>query len=118
LHSELGTPPRLDFVFLGLGPDAHTASLFPHDELLRVADRWVAVARYAPIAPRLTLTFPALAAAREVLFVVTGGDKADAVAAVHGARIDPARWPAQAVTGAHVAWLLDRDAAARLPPDA
>ena len=121
LLEHLGAPPRLDFIFLGLGSDAHTASLFPHAEILQETQHFVRATTRAPIAPRLTLTFPAFAAAREVLFVVTGADKAAAVAAVHAPQRDIARLPAQGVRGAHVSWLVDREAAtflAPLPPPA
>jgi len=91
--------------------------LFPYDNVLNETQHFVRATTTAPIAPRLTLTFPALAGAREVLFVVTGADKSSAVAAVHGAQRDRARFPAQGVTGPHVAWLLDRDAAGLLAPD-
>jgi len=117
LRTRLGDPPELDFVFLGLGPDAHTASLFPYAGVLNEARRCVRAVASAPIAPRLTLTLRALAVAREVLFVVTGADKAAAVAAVHGSRRDIAQFPAQGVAGPHVAWLLDRDAAGVLASD-
>jgi 6-phosphogluconolactonase len=74
-------PERLDLVHLGLGPDGHTASLVPGDAVLDVDDR-----RVAPTAGeyqgrrRLTLTYPAIDAARRVLWLVSGADKREALA--------------------------------------
>lgn len=77
---EAGLPEHLDLVHLGLGPDGHTASLVPDDRVLEVADRRVALTAgsYQGRA-RMTLTYPALAAARRVLWLVTGEDKQDAL---------------------------------------
>lgn len=112
-------PRRLDLVLLGLGPDGHTASLFPGSPALAEPERAVMATPPAPLAPhvrRLTLTLPALARARHVLFVVTGEDKAGVVARVLEGPADAERLPAQAVrpeAGALV-WLLDRAAASKL----
>ena len=78
---DANLPPSLDLVHLGLGPDGHTASLVPGDPVLEVADRRVAVtgAEYQG-RRRMTLTYPALAAANRILWLVTGEDKRDALA--------------------------------------
>ncbi|MGI8872405.1 MAG: 6-phosphogluconolactonase [Candidatus Limnocylindria bacterium] len=100
-------PPRFDLICLGMGPDGHTASLFPESAALTVADRWV-VANWAPgpAAWRMTLTFPVLDAARLALFTVTGADKADALRGVRSG----AALPAGRVRGERVTWLVDQAA--------
>jgi len=79
--------PRIDLILLGLGPDAHCASLFPGDSALGVTDRLVAgvdVPGMAPLVPRITFTLPLLNAGVEVVFLVAGEDKAEAVARAFG----------------------------------
>jgi 6-phosphogluconolactonase len=70
-----GTPPVLDLVHLGLGPDGHTASLVPGDPVLDVTDRDVAVTGVYQGRNRLTLTYPVINRARLILWLVTGGEK-------------------------------------------
>ncbi len=75
LRHEAGSPAVLDLVHLGLGPDGHTASLVPGDPVLSVLDADVAVAGPYQGRRRLTLTYPAINRARQVLWVVTGPEK-------------------------------------------
>jgi 6-phosphogluconolactonase len=87
-----GPPPRLDLVLLGLGPDMHTASLFPGHDELGESRRWVVgveMAGMAPLVPRITLTPPVLNAAKRVVFLIAGEDKAEAVATAFSGRRDP-----------------------------
>jgi len=82
LSSRLGTPPVFDVIQLGLGADAHTASLVPDDALLAVSDRAVGVCGVYQGTRRLSLTFPVLNAARARLWLVTGADKVAALSAL------------------------------------
>ncbi|MDX6286510.1 MAG: 6-phosphogluconolactonase [Frankiales bacterium] len=111
-----GPVPSFDVLLLGVGPDGHIASLFP--ELPAVYDvRPVVAVRGAPKPPpiRLTLTFTAINAAREVWLIASGNEKAGAVRmALSGA--GPVQVPAAGAHGrARTLWLLDRPAAAELP---
>jgi len=73
-------PERLDLIHLGLGEDGHTASLIPGDPVLEVRDRLVAVTGEHQGRRRMTLTYPALSRAREIVWLVTGAGKRDALA--------------------------------------
>lgn len=107
------TPPWLDLALLGLGPDGHTASLFPGTSAL-AEEGVLAVAVDVPQlgTRRLTLTYPALCGARDVCFLVTGRDKASAMAAV----VEGGRLPAARVMrrGGPVTIFCDREAASGL----
>ncbi len=109
--------PEFDVLLLGVGPDAHVASLFPEHPALHERDAAVIGVRGAPKPPptRVSMTFPSLCAARDVWFLVSGADKAGAVGlALSGA--GQLQAPAAGVTGIRsTTWLLDRSAATHVP---
>jgi 6-phosphogluconolactonase len=108
-------PDVFDLMLLGLGPDAHTASLFPNDDALGERERRVVgvdTAGMAPLVPRITLTLPVVNSTRRKFLLVTGEDKADAVARAFSGRQDP-RAPGSLVDG-ELTVLLDPAAAGRL----
>jgi 6-phosphogluconolactonase len=84
--------PQFDLILLGLGPDAHCASLFPNNPELGIRDRNVAGVEtpgMAPLVSRITLTLPVLNAGAKVVFLVSGEEKAEAVARAFGGRPTP-----------------------------
>jgi 6-phosphogluconolactonase len=91
-YDELLRGVRLDFVLLGLGPDAHAASLFPDQPTLDEHERRAipAESKLEPFVDRVTLTVPTLSAAPAVVFIVTGDGKADAVVRAFGRPPNPA----------------------------
>lgn len=111
-----GLPPAFDLVLLGLGDDGHTASLFPGAAALNEQQAWVTSSPPGTLPPpvdRITLTFPLLNAARQVLFLVSGDGKSAPVRDVLGGHAAVNVRPAAGVQPAAgtVTWLLDRAAA-------
>jgi 6-phosphogluconolactonase len=111
-QAVIGPLPAFDVVHLGLGPDGHTASLFPGSTALAVTDpASLVVANQDPLAhnphDRITLTFPGIARARLAVFTVSGTSKQEALAGV----VAGADLPAAQVTADRIVWLVDADAA-------
>ena len=101
------TQPLFDIVLMGLGPDGHTASLFPGYPAVEETNRWVVgvdKAHVEPFVSRVTLTLPTLAACHEMLFLVSGGDKRDILARVLS---DPTLPAARARSLNKTTWLVD-----------
>ncbi len=110
----LGSP--LDLILLGLGDDGHTASLFPYSPQLNEVEGWVTATPVAPMEPRvrrLTLSFPAINAARKVWFLASGAGKAERVAEVLDGPRDVQSLPSQGVAprNGELVWFLDEEAA-------
>ncbi len=100
-------PPRLDLLLLGIGPDGHTASLFPGQPSLHERERLVVgvpAAGFEPFVPRVSLTLPALASAERIVFLVAGEGKADIVGRVFG----PGAAPDEQLPSTLLAPLSDR----------
>jgi 6-phosphogluconolactonase len=105
------TQPLFDFVLMGLGGDGHTASLFPHAAALEEKKRWtvgVLKAGIKPYVPRVTLTFPALASSREMLFLIDSADKRAILKRVLAGDDLPAH---RAYSNGDLVWLMTRAAA-------
>jgi 6-phosphogluconolactonase len=110
--------PRFDLIALGLGPDGHTASLFPHTAALREVTR-LAVANHVQNkdAWRITLTWPVINNGASVFFLIAGADKAQILSEVMTGPRDPERLPSQLIApaGGILTLLLDKAAASQLP---
>jgi 6-phosphogluconolactonase len=118
LRQTLGNHPRLDLALMGLGPDGHTASLFPGLPAVQESHRFVVAVRVAgmePQVPRVTMTLPVFNSAREVVFLVSGADKAHAVRRAFGTPPDETAPAALVRPGAgRLLVVLDPPAAAEL----
>ena len=116
LAAFFGDRPDFDLVLLGIGEDGHTASLFPRTPALDVRDRWAVENPVEKLGTtRLTLTVPAINGAREVVFLVTGEGKAEALKEILEGEADPRDYPAKLVRPASApAWMVDREAASLL----
>lgn len=111
LEQIAGSPPVLDLVHLGLGPDGHTASLVPGDLVLDVTDSDVAVTCIYQGRRRMTLTYPILNRSRNILWLVTGHDKSEMVGRLYAGDVSI---PAGRVRREHALMLADRAAAGHL----
>jgi 6-phosphogluconolactonase len=110
LRKELGESPTIDLVMLGMGPEGHTASLFPGTKALRETTR-LAVSNWVGklYTDRITLTAPVLNGARAILFLIHGEDKALALKGVLEGPVEPDQLPAQLLlsSGSKCLWLID-----------
>ncbi|GAB1823187.1 6-phosphogluconolactonase [Herbidospora sp. RD11066] len=114
--ANLGSAPEFDVLMLGMGPDSHVASLFPGHAALHVSDRMAVAVHDSPKPPptRVSLTFPAIQAAREVWVIASGAEKAAAVRL--GLTCDRLSAPAAGARGVErTLFLLDAAAAAEIP---
>jgi len=116
--SSPGGWPQFDLVFLGIGGDGHLLSVFPGSEAFD-SDAWAmsvpAPTHIEPHVERVTMHPQIVTAARDVLVVVGGASKAAILAEVFGSVREPRRWPAQVARHDRATWILDDEAAARLP---
>lgn len=108
--------PTFDLVFLGLGADGHTASLFPNTNALGERRQWVVANRVEGMTERITLTIPVINNGAHIIFLVTGRDKAEVVAQVINGQPNQENLPATLITPTYgsLSWFIDREAASNL----
>ena len=114
---QAGQIPAFDLILLGMGPDGHTASLFPGTKALQEKTRLVVANWVEKLkANRITLTLPVLNAARCVTFLVSGTDKASVLRAVLEEDVPPEQYPSKLIrpSAGKLIWLVDRAAASAL----
>jgi 6-phosphogluconolactonase len=112
LRVTFGDTPRFDLILLGMGDDGHTASLFPHTAALKETVRWVVPNYVEKLATwRITLTYPVLNAAANVMFLVAGADKRERLNEVLDGEYHPDELPSQGVqpTNGELHWLVAVD---------
>lgn len=112
-HAGTGSAPRFDLILLGMGADGHTASLFPGTPALSETDRLVvANSGPPPFTERITFTYPLINAARRILVMVSGADKADTLRRVISGPSVPELLPIQGVQPINgvITWLVDQAA--------
>ena len=119
LRTFFSTPyPRFDLILLGMGSDGHCASLFPGKAALGETTKWATVSEpgLKPFVPRVTLTYPVINHARNILFMVAGADKAETLHDVMEGEYEPSRLPSQDVSAidGSCTWLVDSNAASKL----
>ncbi|MEM9537923.1 MAG: 6-phosphogluconolactonase [Cyanobacteria bacterium P01_E01_bin.42] len=111
---KAGEFPPFDIILLGMGDDGHTASLFPHTEVLQVGDRLIAVGNKSG-QPRLTFTIPLINAGRCVIFLAAGANKQNALANVLGDSADANEYPSRFIQPeGELWWFVDEMAAKTL----
>ncbi|MBD1842992.1 6-phosphogluconolactonase [Cyanobacteria bacterium FACHB-63] len=107
-NTEPGEFPAFDVILLGIGDDAHTASLFPHTPALQVRDRLITVGNKDGN-PRITFTAPLINAAQTVIFMVAGANKYNALAQIFADQADENTYPARLIKPeGELWWLLER----------
>lgn len=116
--ADTGDYPLFNLILLGMGPDGHIASLFPHHPLVNKTEVWIASIEDSPKPPpeRITFTLPVINSAANVAFVATGSGKADKLKLIFGPDLPFGELPAQLVKPykGNLVWFTDKDAVAKL----